>query len=33
MLDEIGANAAITGRALLDGKINPKELGPFLRVA
>ncbi len=33
VLDELGANAAITGRALLDGKINPKELGPFLRVA
>jgi len=33
MLDEIGANAAITGRALLDGKIDLKELGPYLRVA
>lgn len=33
MLDDLGASAAITGRALLDGKINTEELGPFLRVA
>jgi len=32
-LSELGAPAAITGRALLDGKINVEELGPFLRVA
>ena len=33
MLDDLGASVAITGRALLDGKINPKEMGQFLRVA
>ena len=33
LLDDLGANAAITGRALLDGKINTEELRPFLRVA
>jgi phosphoribosylformimino-5-aminoimidazole carboxamide ribotide isomerase len=33
MLDDLGASAAITGRALLDGKINIEELGTFLRVA
>ena len=33
MLDELGASAAITGRALLDGKINTKELDQLLRVA
>ncbi len=33
MLDDLGASAAITGRALLDGMIDAKELGPFLRVA
>jgi phosphoribosylformimino-5-aminoimidazole carboxamide ribotide isomerase len=32
-LSELGAPAAITGRALLDGKIKTEELGPFLRVA
>jgi phosphoribosylformimino-5-aminoimidazole carboxamide ribotide isomerase len=32
-LSELGAPAAITGRALLDGKIRTEELGPFLRVA
>ncbi len=32
-LEELGASAAITGRALLDGKINTEELGSFLRVA
>ncbi len=32
-LDDLGAGAAITGRALLDGKIKTEELGPFLRVA
>jgi phosphoribosylformimino-5-aminoimidazole carboxamide ribonucleotide (ProFAR) isomerase len=33
VLENLGASAAITGRALLEGKINTKELGPFLRVA
>ena len=33
VLDDLGASAAITGRALLDGKIKTEELGPFLRVA
>ncbi len=32
-LEDLGASAAITGRALLDGKINTEELGSFLRVA
>ena len=32
-LSELGATAAITGRALLDGRIRKEELGPFLRVA
>ena len=32
-LADLGAPAAITGRALLDGKIDVEELGPFLRVA
>lgn len=32
-LSDLGAPAAITGRALLDGKINAEELGSFLRVA
>lgn len=32
-LDDLGADAAITGRALLDGKIRKEELEPFLRVA
>ena len=33
VLEDLGASAAITGRALLEGKINTEELGPFLRVA
>lgn len=33
MLGDLGASAAITGRALLDGKIKAEELGQFLRVA
>ncbi len=33
VLEDLGASAAITGRALLEGKIKPEELGPFLRVA
>ena len=33
MLSGLGASAAITGRALLDGKIKTKELDQFLRVA
>lgn len=32
-LAELGAPAAITGRALLDGRIRTEELEPFLRVA
>ena len=32
-LADLGAGAAITGRALLDGRIKTEELGPFLRVA
>ena len=32
-LDELGAYAAITGKALLDGRINTEELGPYLHVA
>jgi len=32
-LSDLGAPAAITGRALLDGKITTEELGPFLRAA
>ncbi|MFQ5546893.1 MAG: 1-(5-phosphoribosyl)-5-[(5-phosphoribosylamino)methylideneamino]imidazole-4-carboxamide isomerase [Woeseia sp.] len=32
-LDDLGAAAAISGRALLDGKIKSEELEPFLRVA
>lgn len=32
-LEVLGPFAAITGRALLDGKINKEELKPFLRVA
>jgi phosphoribosylformimino-5-aminoimidazole carboxamide ribotide isomerase len=32
-LSDLGAPAAITGRALLDGKIKTEELDPFLRVA
>lgn len=32
-LSELGAPAAITGRALLDGQIKTEELGPYLRVA
>ena len=32
-LEDLGASAAITGRALLDGKIKPEELGSFPRVA
>ena len=33
MLADLGASAAITGRALMDGRIKTKELGRFLRVA
>ncbi len=32
-LSKLGATVAITGRALLDGRIKSEELGPFLRVA
>jgi phosphoribosylformimino-5-aminoimidazole carboxamide ribotide isomerase len=32
-LSKLGASAAITGRALLDGRIKTEELGAFLRVA
>ncbi len=32
-LADLGVSAAITGRALLDGKIKTEELRPFLRVA
>jgi len=32
-LEDLGASTAITGRALLEGKIDTTELGPFLRVA
>lgn len=32
-LADLGASAAITGRALLDGRIKAQELRPFLRVA
>ena len=31
MLQRRGASAAITGRALLDGRIEPQELKQFLR--
>ena len=30
-LDQTGVHAAIVGKALLDGKITPEELGPFLQ--
>lgn len=33
LLDEVGASAAITGRALLDGCISPTEISTFLRDA
>ena len=33
VLEDLGASAAITGRALLEGKIDIEELRPYLRVA